>query len=485
MRRIDVVGSLAVLLLAAAGPADAKRTVCPDGRFLQATRIVPGSADGAFDAVVIANRSVSIESGCPATRAFEKGLKDGTTRVRAKWKQCGDLKKVRLVATIVAGDEACGRLVGNLKAKKTDPIAVDAARSACGDGIVDPGAGEACDPPGDTCSAQCQTQAPPPDTTPIVAPARTWTWVPFTNAYCANGTTTGIGINPGDAGGRLLIFLNGGGACWDENTCYGLQTASYISSGYGASQFAGDAATLLQGSLFNRNDVANPFRNDSFVFVPYCTGDVHAGSRPDAVWGTHPTKHVGFQNVAAYLLRLVPTFSGASRVILSGSSAGGFGALTNWYQTQQAFGTLRVDLLDDAGPPLPAPYLTEALEQTWRNAWNLAAAIPPACTQCATDLDASIAFYGTTMTGHRAALLSYTQDNVIGLFFQLPGDQVEAGLYALAAEMMPYDIWRHFYVAGSTHTILGAPDTVSDGVSLRTFLTQMVTDDPSWASVVP
>jgi Pectinacetylesterase len=483
MRRLDVAGVLALLILAAAGPADAKRAVCPDGRFLQATTIVPGgSADGAFDAVVIANGQVSIESGCDATRVHEKGLKDGTTRVRAKWKTCGTLKKVRLAATIVAGDEACGKLVGGLKAKKTDTVPVSATRSACGDGIVDPTTGEQCDPPSATCSAECKTQA---DTTAIAAPARTWTWVPFSNAYCANGTTTGIGVNPGDAGGRLVIFMMGGGACWDENTCYGLKTASYIDSGYGASQFANDAAALLGATFFNRNDVANPFRNDSFVFVPYCTGDVHAGSKPDAMYGTHPTRHVGFQNMAAYLQRIVPTFGGASRVILSGSSAGGFGALTNWYQTQQAFGSLRVDLLDDSGPPLPAPYLTESLEQTWRNAWNLAAATPAGCTQCATDLDAVIAFYGSTMTGHRAALLSYTQDSVIGLFFQLPGAQVEAGLGALATEMAPFDVWRHFYVTGTTHTIFGSPDTVSHGVSLRTFVTQMVTDDPSWATVEP
>jgi hypothetical protein len=62
---------------------------------------------------------------------------------------------------------------------------------------------------------------------------------------------------------------------------------------------------------------------------------------------------------------------------------------------------------------------------------------------------------------------------------------VEAGLGALATEMAPFDIWRHFYVAGSTHTILGAPDTESDGVSLRTFITKMVTDDPTWSNVVP
>jgi hypothetical protein len=482
MRRI-VVG---LLLLVVVGPAAAaRRTVCPDGRFVQETRILPGSADGAFDAVVIANGTISIESGCDATRVHEKALKSGATRVRAAWKRCGTLKKVRLGGTIITDGDPCRRLIAVVKARKTAGAAVGATRSACGDGIVDPGNGEACDPPSATCDAQCQLTTPTPDTTPIVAPARTWTWVPFSTAYCANGSTTGIGVNPGDAGGRLLVFMNGGGACWDENTCYEIQSASYITSGYGASQFASDATTLLSSSLFDRTDAANPFRNDSFVFIPYCTGDVHAGSNPNAVWGTHPTKHVGFENMTAYLKRIVPTFSGASRVILSGSSAGGFGALANWWQTQQAFGTLRVDLLDDAGPTLPAPYLSATLDQAWRNAWNLAAATPPGCTQCATALDAIVPFYGSAMAGHRAALLSYTQDNVIGLFYQLSGPQVEAGLGALVTEMAPYDIWHHFFVAGSTHTILGAPDTVSNGVSLRTFITQMVTDDPGWVSVDP
>jgi len=138
-----------------------------------------------------------------------------------------------------------------------------------------------------------------------------------------------------------------------------------------------------------------------------------------------------------------------------------------------------------AGPPLPAPYLTETLEQTWRNAWNLAAAMPAGCTACADDLDAVMGFYGMQLPGHRAALLSYTRDGVIGAFFQLNGDSVEAALGALAGELAPYDIWRHFYVTGSSHTMLGSPGVSQNGVTVRTFVAQMVDDDPAWASVEP
>ena len=484
MRRTHAVGLIALtaLLLFGTTPVHAARALCPDGRFVQTTHLLPGSADGAFDAVVIQDGKISIESGCAPTLVHRKALRSGDTRVRARWKRCGTLRGVRLHGTIIEDGEPCRRLFGAIRAQRAKGMGISATRSTCGDGIVDAGSNETCDPPGDACSATCTSDL---GGIPIDVPARTWTWVPFGNAYCADGHPTGIGVNPGDAGGRLLVFLMGGGACWDEATCYQLQTASYFTSGYGPTQFAGDAAGFLGTSLWNRDDVTNPFRNDSFVFVPYCTGDVHAGSKPNAVYGAHTAQHVGFQNMTVFLQRLVPTFSTASRVILSGSSAGGFGALANWWQTQQAFGTLRVDLLDDSGPTLPAPYLTENLEQTWRNAWNLAAATPAGCPACATDLDATVAFYGTTFAGHRAALLSYTQDSVIGLFYQLSGAQVEAGLGALVAEMAPYDIWRHFFVTGGSHTMLGNPDTTQNGVTLRTFLTQMVTDDPAWATVAP
>jgi len=51
--------------------------------------------------------------------------------------------------------------------------------------------------------------------------------------------------------------------------------------------------------------------------------------------------------------------------------------------------------------------------------------------------------------------------------------------------MAPYDVWRHFYVAGGTHTVFFTPQGAQNDVSVRTFITQMVTDDPAWATVQP
>lgn len=471
----------AVVLLAALVPAlagAARPPVCPDGRFHQAARILPGSADGAFDTVVVADGRVSIASGCGETRARLKARRGGDTRLRARWRRCGDLRRVRLAATITADGEPCRRLVGTVRARKTAAVPVAATRTACGDGFVDAVAGEACDPPGPSCDAGCAA------TGPIAAPARTWTWVPFADAFCADGSTTGLGVNPGAPGARLVVYLMGGGACWDENTCYRVGTAFHIEGGYDAAEFAVDLPLLRRG-IFDRTDPANPFRDDGYVFVPYCTGDVHAGSNPAANHGGRLTRHVGFRNMTAFLARVVPTFPDASRVILAGSSAGGYGALANWWQAQAAFGDLRVDLLDDSGPTLPAPYAPASLVPVWRAAWNLAAIAPPGCAACAADLAAVVPFYGGAFAGRRAALLSYTQDAVIAGFNLLSGSGFESGLDALAAEMAPYDLWRHFFVAGSGHTLLGTLDVAEGGVTVREFVTRMVTDDPGWTSVAP
>lgn len=469
----------AVVVCGGVGVARTKPVPCADGRFLQSAPIVGSSATGAFDAVVLDAGTLGIASGCAPGAVTLKASKK-RTRVRAKWAACGSLLNVRLAGTIGPQDgEVCTRLKAVVKARKHKPIKVDATRSSCGDARIDTGGGESCDPPSNgVCSDTCQSTSGV-----IVAPLREWTWVPVDGAVCANGTPTGIGVNLGTSN-RVAIFLNGGGACWDATTCYTLGTAANITSGYGATAFTNDATHLLNGGFFDRTDAANPFKDDSLVFVPYCTGDVHGGSNPDQVYDGHPTKHVGLINMAKFLQRLVPTFPNATRVILSGSSAGGFGALTNWWQTQQAFGAIRVDLIDDSGPPLPAPYLAPSISSVWSDAWNLAAAEPAGCTGCATDLDAVFAFYAAQFPDHRAALLSYTQDGIISGFFQISGEEFETGLGVLTTEILSHDIYRVFYKTGTSH-VLFAPTSEQNGVTLREFVTKMVNDDPSWASVMP
>ncbi|MFO0590581.1 MAG: pectin acetylesterase-family hydrolase [Polyangiaceae bacterium] len=333
-----------------------------------------------------------------------------------------------------------------------------------------------------TTSSETTTSTPGE---PINTPKEQWTWVPFDNAFCANGTPTGIGANITDKSSKVVIYLMGGGACWNDLTCYSLKTAVNIESGYGEAEFDKDKAGL-DISVFDRNNPDNPLKDASFFFVPYCTGDVHAGNNPDAVYGGKPTKHVGFANMALYLSRIVATFPQSERVLLSGSSAGGFGAGLNWWQTQQAFGAARVDLLDDSGPALPAPYLSDQLQGQWRAAWNLNATLPDGCPECQTDLSNIFSFYAKNLPNNRAALLSYDHDNVISSYFQISQAKFNEGLGVLEGQFDAYANSRYYVVTGTDHVLLGNPSAINqNGVNLLSWIGQMEADDAAWANVKP
>ncbi len=323
---------------------------------------------------------------------------------------------------------------------------------------------------------------------PIDAPTNEWTWVPFDNAFCANGQSTGIGVNLSDTSDDVVIFLMGGGACWDALTCYLASTAVNISSGYGQGQFDNDAKGFLNNSLmFDRDNSKNLFRDASYVFVPYCTGDVHAGNNV-AIYNGKETMHVGAVNMEAYLQRIVPTFADAKRVVLSGSSAGGFGAGMHWGRTQELFGSkIPVFLIDDSGPTLPNPYLKESLENTWKESWNLQDIFPEECTECVDNFDALFSFYADKYPNRRGALLSHTRDNVISYFFQISQQQVSEGLDALAKERLePHEGLQYYFVDGGGHVLLGDPDTFDqNGVPLLGWLEDMLSGSPDWQSVAP
>jgi len=324
---------------------------------------------------------------------------------------------------------------------------------------------------------------------PITAPAEQWTWVPFDNAFCGNGSPTGIGVNmSSDPNARLLFYFEGGGACWNELFCYTLMTASFFTTGYGESDFQTESTDTgylaLPGGYFDRTAAANPFKDYSYVYVPYCTGDIFAGNNV-ATYGSNKAHFVGYKNVEAFLDRIVPTFQNADRVIIAGSSAGGFGAAYNWWQTQQAFGSkVRVDLLDDSGTPMPLAIENQGMGETnLRTAWGLDKTLPTGCTQCKTRLQGLLAFYAQQFPTHRMALLSYVQDSVLPQFFMISEAQFEQGL--MQDEMMyfaPSTNAKYFTVNQSEHVLLFGVTPSSDDGALQQFITKMVTDDPTWAS---
>src|SRR5690606_15411754 len=130
------------------------------------------------------------------------------------------------------------------------------------------------------------------------------------------------------------------------------------------------------------DSAANPVGDWTHIFVPYCTGDVHAGDRPDQMSDVGVQQFVGYRNVAAYLERIVPTFAGVGHVLVTGESAGGFGAALNYDRGADAFPGAAVTLLDGSGPPLGFDVVPLCLQQRWSELWGFDDTIPAGCEDC-------------------------------------------------------------------------------------------------------
>lgn len=295
---------------------------------------------------------------------------------------------------------------------------------------------------------------------------QTWTWVPFDDAYCRDGSTTGIAVNSNPASDKVMIFLEGGGACFNVMTC-ATNPRSFDVADF---RYAFDRTTNPDVGIFDRHDPSNPVRDWNFVYVPYCTGDVHSGANPEGnVASVGPQKFVGYTNISHYLKRIVPTFSNATQVLLTGVSAGGFGATGNYVQVARAFGTVPVDLLDDSGPYMDSPYVAPCLAQSFAEHWNLQTTLLQDCGGDCTDPAHYFIDYqkhlSRTYPSVPMGLVDSTGDSTISYFFGFGANDCTsaatlseatfaAGLEDIRTQMSDYSNFGSFIYAGKDHTSL-------------------------------
>jgi hypothetical protein len=244
----------------------------------------------------------------------------------------------------------------------------------------------------------------------IVAPDDKWTWVDVPGSKCASGTETGFAVNPHAGATSLLVYLEGGGECFDAASCWGPAGKAKNLAGYDGTTFVTQNQQLAYPALV-RASPNSPFATMNMAYIPYCTGDMHAGTKEadfSVDGGTMPTYFLGGNDLDLFLARLVPTFPGLTRVVLLGTSAGGFGTYLSYDKIARAFG-VRVDIIDDSGPPLVHKNGTD--NQGLLGTWGF---VPPAgCSPCTSFLDV-MKFARAAQPQSRLGFLSFSWDTVIG-----------------------------------------------------------------------
>jgi hypothetical protein len=345
-------------------------------------------------------------------------------------------------------------------------------------------------PPGTPITAQELAAAPVES---AAVPGQAWSWIPFPEATCADGSATGIAVSPGD-GPDLVVFLDGGGACWDAWSCDVFSTA--VDRAYGPEKFATEIAHYFAGSLLDRQVLPAAVAGATLVFVPYCTGDVHGGDHvatyafagiPTSEW-----HHVGHANLMAILPRLAATWPAPRKLVVAGSSAGGFGALANYAAFRWYWPDPQGYLVDDSGPPLVGDAIDPARRTGWYDAWHLNVSLDAVCVGCRDDLSLAVLSLSSDHRSDRIAVLSHQDDLTMATFLNDPTFGTDVGALRALLDRETRNA-RMFVEAGTDHMLLTPydPDAQSlavqssKGVLLTTWLEQMLSDDPAWTTVSP
>jgi len=300
---------------------------------------------------------------------------------------------------------------------------------------------------------------------------------------------------------KTVVFFEGGGACWDNLTCSfpiapGLPSqvpqffVPQVPPGTDPSQI---------GGIF-KEAAANPVKDWNMVYIPYCSGDIHTGSSSRTydnvghpVFPLPPTftlQHRGFDNFMAVLAWMKAGGDKPEQVLVTGVSAGGYGATANFPWIAETFKSARVSLLADASQGVTTPAFDNG--DPGRNAWNpqlapwvfgaapsavrggelilaLAKAYPRSkIAQFTTTLDAvQVGFYGLMKTYYGPGGIC-------------PNPAVDWNQQMLAdlqgnAEQLPN--FRSYLAAGSYHTLLRDPlfySEASAGPAFADWLGQML-----------
>lgn len=197
---------------------------------------------------------------------------------------------------------------------------------------------------------------------------------PSTGAKCGDGSPFSFWVNRRASTSNLMVFLEGGGACWDFQSC-----SSTMASGPALANVlkasadkdtgaviattglaAGDKSLMipLYSALLkdSASNLDNKVQGWNKIFVPYCTGDVHVGLSSRVY--TDPTGakppitiyHNGVINSLQTAAWVRNNLQAPKQLMLTGQSAGGVGAVGLYHALRLLFPVQQGYMLNDAGP---------------------------------------------------------------------------------------------------------------------------------------
>lgn len=312
-----------------------------------------------------------------------------------------------------------------------------------------------------------------------------------TDGVCSAGTPYQFYVRPSADNSDVLVYFNGGGACWFGEAC-DLNAEPNVHSPFADMQQNNPA---LADGIFDYDNPENPLANHAAVFIPYCNGDVHIGGTIKNYQYQNPageivevtTYHTGYSNSQTALQWVYENFSAPTSVVVSGSSAGAIGSSFFAGLVAEHYPNTPVVLIADAAGGYGSPNLPVVHE-----AWDTASVLPDwpeyegESNQTLTFEDFYIA---SALRNPNLTIAQYNaaEDEVQKNFTYLIGDA--PGTFSLPQRILnnyqkiesAVDSFYTYTAGGNTHTILRSDyfyDYAVEGVRFVDWVNQLINGNP-------
>lgn len=311
-----------------------------------------------------------------------------------------------------------------------------------------------------------------------------WNWLqPGGETTCSDGSPYQFAVREG-SGEDLLIYFQGGGACWSALTCGPLNRTFTPSVDPEAIEQQGDG-------IFNFERPDNPFGDYDMVVIPYCTGDVFMGDRVQEYGsGSNAATihHNGYTNATTALDWVYANFPAPESVFVTGESAGALGASFHAPWIIEQYPETRLAVLGDSAGGYSAPGFDLGMIF---EPWGTVALLPdwiPGLAEVESPAELAFEdFYIETAAYYPEIVFAQynTLYDEVQAFFRslIPGtppieDSLPDALDAIAAATPNF---RSYLAGGSQHTILHLPEfytVAADGVAIRDWVAALAAGEP-------
>lgn len=307
---------------------------------------------------------------------------------------------------------------------------------------------------------------------------------------CLRGTEYTVDTREGSSD-ELLIFLQGGGACWEE-FCSAFEQTNFLSG---------------QGGILDPELADNPVANWDVVYLPYCDGSLFAGDvdrmlPPSSLGGgSEPSMGYqrGLQNLSAALDIAVAEFPNPSRIVLTGVSGGAFGTIPALPLVRFYYPETEIVLFNDSGVGIAKEDNPDFINETLIAGWNADSLVPASCTDCTSNGHATrlIEWQLEADDDFTMSALSFSEDAVISVTFLMINPATFTASLLAETERTTLSFpsrYKRFIAAGSAHTVLlrgssegggggiqiGSLETEIDGVSVLDWFTAHLDGTAVW-----